>query len=206
MLGVFFINKHNTVDHASSVVRYLGFFAYWYLLLEAAATGRDLLAVALGLLLAAAALAFSRIRRADVKLLVVVLLLGPLVDIILIAWGLVNYHGWTVNPHLPPLWIYACWANFALMANHGLQDLFGRTAHAALLGLVAGPLAFGLGVYWNAAAYPHGAAMPSLVLAIGWSLILARIFRSRPRELEQRHEQHRAAMPPPAETADSRRP
>lgn len=183
MLGVFLINKQNSVNHASSVVRYLAFFLYWYLLLRGAASGKDLPVVALGLALAVPAVFFSQVRAADLRLLLLVLCLGPVIDALLIKLNLLIYRGWSPSTQLAPLWIYACWANFALMANHGLQSLFGKPLHAALIGAFAGPAAFALGVYWGAAQYTNGAAMPSLVLAIGWAALMAVIFRAPPRAL-----------------------
>lgn len=80
-------------------------------------------------------------RRADVRALVLALVLGVAIDGGLSVSGLLRY----AQPQpaaFAPLWILAIWAAFALTLNHSLAFLSGRPVLAVALGAVGAPLAY----------------------------------------------------------------
>lgn len=124
------------------LLKLLAFQLLGFALVASPALHLDLLAVGLLCLWLPVHLKFSACARADRRLLVATLLLGPCCDLLLLHSGLMTYHGVTLSEALPPLWIYAMWANFALLFNHSLRIL-GRYIWLSIpVALMSAPLAY----------------------------------------------------------------
>ena len=122
---------------------------------------------------AAVHLSFSTARSADLRLMGLLVLFGPMVDALIAICGLLVYHGPTPLPGAPPLWIFGLWLGFALTVNHSMAGILDKPRLAALLGTIGGPLSYlagvrlgaaelgrplwevaiGVGMFWGAALY-----------------------------------------------------
>ena len=117
-------------------------------------------------------LRYSRYRRSDIRLLIVAVLVGPLIDTLLIQLGLVRYTGYAPVAGFAPLWVVAMWANFALLPNHSMRIFRGRLALTAGVGALGAPLAYRAGAALGAAEFAEPAWTALAVLAAGWALVL----------------------------------
>ncbi|MFO1428966.1 MAG: DUF2878 domain-containing protein [Candidatus Competibacteraceae bacterium] len=96
---------------------------------------------------------------------------GLVLDSLPVALGLVAYPSGTIMVNFAPYWIIVLWMLFATTLNSSLSWLQGRLRLAALLGAVAGPLAYYSGARMGGMALLE--PWPALsVLALGWSLAL----------------------------------
>jgi hypothetical protein len=133
-------------------------------------------------------LTFLPQRAVELRLLLLALVCGLVVDGFLAASGIVRYAA--ASPALPPggapLWILALWAAFATTLVRSLAWLTRRPAWAAVFGAVGAPLAYwgaerGFGAVHFAAPEWRGA----LVLGAGWALALLLLTRLAARALTE---------------------
>lgn len=124
---------------------------------------------------AAAAIVAVHVYRAarpleEIKLIGAALLLGVLWDSLLLNLGWLAFASGSVVPGVAPHWILALWALFAMTLNVSLAWLKRRLLAGAVLGAIAGPLA-----YWGGArlgAVVLAQPVPAITaLSIGWGLI-----------------------------------
>ncbi len=114
-----------------------------------------------------------RVERpmAELKLLLIVMLIGGVWESALIFFGLLEYPHSTVFHGVAPLWLFALWASFAAQFNTTYRWLKQRLLIGALLGAIAGPLSFRAGAALGALRFAK--VMPAVVsLAVGWAVIL----------------------------------
>ena len=107
----------------------------------------------------------------EFALLAVVGVLGALWDSLLVALGWLHYPSGTLMNNTAPHWIIAMWVLFASTLNVSLRWLRGRRALGALLGAVAGPLAY----YAGAGLGGVDITAPLLAftaLAAGWAVFV----------------------------------
>jgi len=149
----------------------IGFNIVWFALVIGAGAGLwwpGLLALGL---FAAATLATSPWSRTDLKLVGIALVFGLVFETVLVQTGLLRFEVPVPWPNLAPVWMLGLWANFALSINHSFGFLSGRPLASAVLGAVAGPLA-----YWSAASVFGAAevlapvAVAMGVLAVGYAV------------------------------------
>lgn len=119
-------------------------------------------------------------RSADLRLMLLALLCGLLLDGTLAWSGVARYAAAT--PALPPggapVWILAMWAAFALTLRHSMSFLHGPAGTALVFGLVGGPLAYlGAARGWQAIVFDTPAWPALLWLAIGWGLAVPLLTR-----------------------------
>lgn len=109
-------------------------------------------------------------RSGEMKLLMVVGILGFLFDTVLVAAGVFLPVAHLLPRPFSPPWMVALWLNFAATLNVSLAWMRGRYILAAAFGAVGGPLA-----YYSGAKLGATEALPSLggmlVLALGWGLM-----------------------------------
>ncbi len=125
------------------------FVAYdvaWFALVLSAAAGRSWLGLAVAALVLAAHFEFVPRRVPEAKLVVAAAAIGLAWDSALVVAGLASYAGAGLLPGLVPLWMVALWATFATTLNLALAPLKSRPWLAAVVGAVAGPLAYWAGV------------------------------------------------------------
>lgn len=137
----------------------------------------------------------------EAALVALVALIGALAETLVLALGFVRYPSAggpvALGPlTLPPPWLLALWALFATSLNLTLRALHRRRWLAALLGAVAGPLAFAGGVKLGAAEFVDARAALA-VLAVEWALLLPLVAALAAR-LDGIAGGAAAAAPPPA--------
>lgn len=168
------------------VINIVAFQALWFAIVGGAAHGWPWLGPVALLAWLPAHLKLSPDAGTDLKLLVTLVIVGPLVDAVAMHLGLVRLHGPAPLPGLAPYWIMALWANLALTLNHSLRWMRGAPVWAGLLGAIGGPLAYysgarlgaadlgtplwqsltGLAAIWGAAVLALGLAMRCLPQAV----------------------------------------
>jgi hypothetical protein len=154
---------------ASVVVNFAAFQAGWFACVLSAAHG----APWMGTLTAAAIVAFHTGRAVrpleELKLIGVALLMGIVCDSLLFSAGWLDFKSGVMVPGMAPHWILAMWALFATTLNVSLAWVKGRLVIGAVLGAVAGPLAYWGGARLNAVVLAD--PVPALVaLAVVWAL------------------------------------
>ena len=128
-----------------------------------------------GVAAAAGLVAFHALRAPrpgqELKLVAVAVLVGALWDSVLVAAGWIAFAPDAFAQNLAPYWILALWALFATTLNVSLGWLRRRLLLAALLGALAGPLAYWGGAKLGALELREPAAA-LVALALGWAAIL----------------------------------
>ncbi len=120
----------------------------------------------------------SRERRADAMLMLGCAALGLVVDSGWIQLGWIRFESAQPWPGLAPAWIVAIWMAFGLTLNHSLALLQHHLRLAALLGLLAGPLAYHVAASaWHAAELAAG-LLPTLGLGLAWALLTPALLRA----------------------------
>ena len=121
--------------------------------------------VALGLL--TGHLLWSPLRKADLQIMLTLLLFGLLIDGIIKYSGFVSYQ---VDGIPIPFWLAVIWLALAILPNHSLRWLKGRPLLSALFAAVGGPLAYWAGVKTGSADFEAGLTASILLLGIVWAL------------------------------------
>jgi hypothetical protein len=149
----------------------LAFQAAWLGSISGAAGGWPLLSAIPGVVAGAVHLMTAPIGAREWRVLAAVAALGSVWEVLPAALGLIDYRGGIAALGGLPLWIVGLWLAFATTLNVSLRWLRERTALAASLGAVGGPLSY-------AAAERVGALTfiePTRALgmqAAGWAVLL----------------------------------
>ena len=98
-------------------------------------------------------------------------LLGALWDSALVSAGWLAYPSGTVAAGLAPYWIVAMWMLFATTLNVSMRWLRSRIMVAALLGGIAGPLAFYGGARLGGVSFLDLRA-GLVALGVGWAAMM----------------------------------
>lgn len=113
----------------------------------------------------------SPVRATDLKLMLAAVVLGCLLDGGLMHFNLASYVTGAPLAVLPPLWILALWAAFALTFTQSLKSLQSRLWIALALGVVGGPVAYlGAARGWQVVSFANPAWHGLLWLALGWGI------------------------------------
>ncbi len=110
-------------------------------------------------------------RWAELRLLVVVVIVGLAVDGTLSGLGWVRFPEGQPAPFLPPIWMLCLWALFATLLPGALAWLRGRPVLGAALGALGGPLAYLAGQSLGAIGLAAG-PVPLVALAVAWGLVI----------------------------------
>lgn len=114
----------------------------------------------------------SPYKKADLKMMALLLAGGAAVDGALHFFGFIRFN----VPALPiPMWLAVIWLALATLPHHGLSWLKGRPILSAILGAVGGALAYGAGVRMGAAAFTGSWASSMLIFAVIWAVIFPAI-------------------------------
>ena len=112
----------------------------------------------------------AEVREAELKLVLIAVLIGAVWDSILVWQEWLQYSSGILVPNTAPYWIVLMWALFATILNVSLRWLRGRWLIAALAGAVGGPLAYYGGHRLGALQFGNeGVAL--MALAIGWAIL-----------------------------------
>lgn len=115
---------------------------------------------------------YSTCRKADALLLVLVLLMGPLSDILYAQLGLLYYHSMhSLSGWFPPLWVFILWSLFA--ANiHLFSWLKDRWWLAVLLGALGGPISYLSVVRLGGASILKSLPLTYATIGGAWAILL----------------------------------
>jgi hypothetical protein len=158
----------------------VGYQLVWFIAVDGAAHQLTWPATVAASTFVALQLTFLPQPGVELRLLLLALCCGLVIDGFLAASGLVRYAA--ASPALPPggapLWILALWAAFATTLLRSLAWLAGRPTWAVLLGAIGAPLAYyaaerGFGAVHFAAPAWRGA----LLLGAGWAFALLLLMR-----------------------------
>jgi Protein of unknown function (DUF2878) len=107
----------------------------------------------------------------DLKLMLVLMVIGTMLDSAQIQLGFLKFRG-TYSDLLCPLWISALWLHFGTLRHALLKWIGHRPWLAAMAGALGGPLAYLAGERMGAVEF-HPALWPTLAaLALQWGLVL----------------------------------
>lgn len=112
-------------------------------------------------------------RRPDLEagLVIAAGAIGICFDSFIVAMGWVTYPSGQFSPMLAPYWIVTMWMLFATTLNRSMAWLKGRTALAAVLGGIAGPVSYYAGQKLGGIEFAEPVAALS-ALAVGWAIIM----------------------------------
>ncbi len=114
----------------------------------------------------------SRRHSSDLKLVVLSIILGLIVDSIWVQTGLMVFTDARPWGNIAPAWIILLWIGFALTINHSLGWLTAHPLLAPLMGLIGGPLSYLAGLKLGAVEFHADTLVVSVYLAIAWALSL----------------------------------
>jgi hypothetical protein len=144
-------------------------------------------------LFAAWQLPLSRSRRADAWLMLGATLGGFVIDSAWVQLDLMRFTARVPWSDWAPVWIAALWTGFALTLNHSLAGLKRHLWLAAALGVVGGPLAYGVAhSAWHAVEFLQPPWIVYAALAVAWGavtpalLVAARKFGPTPAHVAER--------------------
>lgn len=156
-----------------SIVTFVVFQVVWTASVMGAGRGLPWLGPLSVVVLLPLLLPFAADRRCELRLWLVVGLVGTVVDSTLFSLGLIGFP--RLDPAWPswlvPLWITGLWIAYASMLRSCLAWLRPRPWLAALLGLVGGPFSFQAGCSLGAVSVPEPRWQGFLALALEWAVL-----------------------------------
>jgi hypothetical protein len=121
-----------------------------------------------GLALVAVHFVLSDRKAADLRLAVLLLLIGIAVDGSLLRLGFFSF---TVTGLPLPFWLLVIWLGLAITPNHSLAWMKNRPLLSVIFGFLGGPAAYWAGARLGAATF-HLELLPSLLLlGLIWSVL-----------------------------------
>jgi hypothetical protein len=148
------------------------FFAFqlgWFACVLGGAHGQPWLGAGIGLLIVLVHLGWLAARKNEWILIAAAAVAGFCWDSLLASLGVVDYSSGQLAAWAAPVWIVVMWMVFATTLNLSLGWLQGRYLLAAVLGAIAGPLAYEAGAALGAASFPDPLTAV-LLLAAGWAV------------------------------------
>lgn len=155
--------------------RVLNFVLYqsgWLCCVLGAANGRPWLGAGIGLVPVLAHLGLARRRGEEASLMLGALALGIVVDTLHMRMGTLSFQGGLLVSGFPPPWLLLLWLQFASTLRYCLSWLLGRYVLGAVLGFVAGAVAYWAGVRLGAATFGVDTAHGLLRIGLSWGICL----------------------------------
>ncbi|HEY5623014.1 MAG TPA: DUF2878 domain-containing protein [Gammaproteobacteria bacterium] len=143
----------------------------WFACVVGAANGAPLLGTMTVAAIVLLHLSLSSKPLRELALLLAAGLLGAIWDSVLVYAGWLAYPSGSVVTGFAPHWIVAMWILFATTLNVSLRWLRGRVVLAAIIGGIAGPLAYYAGAELGGVIFVDPRA-GYLALALGWAVLL----------------------------------
>ncbi len=143
----------------------------WFACVLGGANGLPVAGVLAVIIAVAVHLIYCRDPMSELRLIILVGLIGTAWDSLVVSAGLMAYPSGTFLAAMAPYWIIAMWVNFAVTINVSMSWLKGRLLLAAIFGGLGGPLSYLAGYKLG------GVEIPDLwlglgVQGIGWFFIL----------------------------------
>lgn len=153
------------------VVNFVVFQAAWFAAVLGAAHSLPLMGTTAVVAAICWHIGVSARPLAEAKLVGIVCVIGVVVETMAAMQGHIGYPSGQPVAHFAPYWMVALWGLLAISLNVTMRWLRGRPWLAALLGAVAGPLAFVSGVRLGAAVFID--ATPALLtMACIWAVLM----------------------------------
>lgn len=161
---------------ARAALNFVVFQAGWWACVLGAAHDRAAAGSLFAAVVIAAHVALVAHPLRELRLVAIALMIGVVWDSALLMSGWLDFRSGFFLPGMAPHWILALWALFAITLNHSLAWLQGRLPAAAILGAIAGPMAYWSGVQLGAVMFiePLHAA---LALSAGWAIFTPLLVR-----------------------------
>ncbi len=152
------------------VINFVLFQITWFACVIGAAKGLPWLGAALVLAAATWHISIAQNKSAEIRLLLIAIVIGGLFDQLMLSTGLITYqsHGW--SNALVPAWILGLWLGFTTTLNVCLRWMRGKWLVAILFGLIGGPLAY-IGAVKLGAVSLNQMPQTYVALAIGWAVL-----------------------------------
>ncbi len=157
---------------AWKVVNYALLNAAWFGAVVGSAEGQLAFAWTIGLGVLVVHLALVRDRRPDLRLMAATIVIGGITETVTGGLGAYTVSGDPMPAPLPPSWILLLWAVFAITLRHCMVWLRGRTALAAALGAIGGPLSMLGGARLGALTVAEDRVWFWLVVGVQWAIVL----------------------------------
>ena len=148
----------------------------WFACVLSAANGMPWISVVIVAVAVAHHLYISSQPAVELKLIVVVTIIGSVWDSALVARGLLEYPSGMFINGVAPYWIISLWAAFAITLNVSLTWLKKHIWVAFLLGAIGGPLVFFTAEKMGALQFSD-MTLALGVLAVGWTLLMPLIVK-----------------------------
>ena len=153
------------------LINFVAFQAGWFACVWGAAHDMVVAGTVVAALIVALHLFCSVRSREELKLVAAAVVMGAILDSIVLATGVLQFHAGSFISGVAPGWILALWALFATTLNVSLTWLRGRWLLAAVLGAIAGPLSYWAGARLGAVVFLQ--PLPGFaVMAIEWAIAM----------------------------------
>ncbi len=165
------------LSHSNIMINYVGFTIVWFSCVYSGANGDPLIAlIPTFIFLFLHFLIVTDHLKEEIKLILIAIFFGIVVDSSFSLLGVVKYNGnIEAFPNLAPIWILCMWAGFTAQINHAMKFLIGRYFIIGFYGLLA-PLAYLAGEKINAAIVDQS-IFSILFISISWSVSLILLFK-----------------------------
>jgi len=154
---------------------YLNYWLYqagWFACVLGASRGHPWVGLAFAVALTGVHLALSRERVVEIRLVLVTVAVGVLVEFIQITSGTYRFPSGTIVEGLAPLWLLAMWGQFATTFRYSMRRVMTRPIRAALFGAAGGPVAFLAGARLGAVTLLPPVAHGLVRLSVAWAIAL----------------------------------
>jgi hypothetical protein len=153
------------------IANFIAFQSGWLACVLGGARGLPWLGAGIGVAIVVGHLVWIGKGVHERRLLLIAAIGGTAWDSLLVVLGVTSYPSGQLAPWLAPYWITVLWLLFASTLNWSLRWLRGRYLLAAVLGALAGPLAYRAGAALGGVDFPDvPLAMTSL--ALGWAVMM----------------------------------
>jgi hypothetical protein len=156
----------------------LSFGIGWFACVVGAANGTPSYGVAVAAMLLALNILVAEDALHEARVIVTVGASGFVIDTILASAGVLVFDPRMSNPSwLCPIWLVAIWMMFGSTLTASLAWLATRTAVAAIVGVVVGPLGYFAAAKMGALAIPAAIAPRVATIAIVWAVVFPGLLR-----------------------------
>ncbi|QKK02141.1 MAG: DUF2878 domain-containing protein [Pseudomonadota bacterium] len=118
----------------------------------------------------------KRRHDGDLKMVLICLLLGFLIDSIWVRSGLLAYAMPWPSDSFAPFWILLLWVALALVINHSMRLFRHRLRLIAVLGGIGSPMSYWAGARFGAVEWLAPAWQVVLAVGLSWALLLPLLF------------------------------
>ncbi|MFT5426312.1 MAG: hypothetical protein ACI9ZT_001253 [Gammaproteobacteria bacterium] len=126
-----------------NIVNFILYQAAWFVTIFSAAYGEPTIGVLFTMLWMLFHLSFVVIKtKNELMLIGAAIIIGCLFESGLVLSGFISYPELTALVTPAPIWMIALWVNLAATINYSMSWMKGRYFTTAILGAIAGPLAY----------------------------------------------------------------